>query len=305
MPVIRVTKTTNYTVISNYPLRDSRLSLKACALLCKMLCNADTWDYSITGMATQCKDGKSAVSNAMKELEQYGYLVRRQHRNERGQIVDTEYIIYESPELNEEYMQRQTEIAAAEPDTSDESAEPGFFSAPEEPPAENPFPDNAEPENDAQINTISTNTEKINTDEIISYPSFTQQNTEEPAPMDVMGYEEARERITENIEYEIMCERYPKERLDEIVDIASEALCTRRATFELGKDVYPYSLVKDRLLRLNASHLEYVFTCLDKNTTEIHNIKPYLLKTLVNAPATMESYYTTKVNHDLYGGSGF
>ena len=122
--------------------------------------------------------------------------------------------------------------------------------------------------------------------------------------MDVMGYEEARERITENIEYEIMCERYPKERLDEIVDIASEALCTRRATFDLGKDVYPYSLVKDRLLRLNASHLEYIFTCLDNNTTEIRNIKPYLLKTLINAPATMESYYTTKVNHDLYGSSG-
>ena len=304
MPVIRVTKTTNYTVISNYPLRDSRLSLKACALLCKMLCNADTWDYSITGMATQCKDGKSAVSNAMKELEQYGYLVRRQHRNERGQIVDTEYIIYESPELNEEYMQRQAELAEAEPDTSDESAEPEFFSASEDPAAEKPFPDNAEPENDAQINTISTNTEKINTDAIKSYPSFTQQNIEEPAPMDVMGYEEARERVTENIEYEIMCERYPKERLDEIVDIASEALCTRRATFTLGKDTYPYSLVKDRLLRLNASHLEYIFTCLDKNTTEIHNIKPYLLKTLVNAPATMESYYTTKVNHDLYGSSG-
>ena len=303
MPVIRVTKTTNYTVISNYPLRDSRLSLKACALLCKMLCNADTWDYSITGMATQCKDGKSAVSNAMKELEQYGYLVRRQHRNERGQIVDTEYIIYESPELNEEYMRRQAEIVAAEPEASDESAEPKFFSASEEPSAENPFPDNAEPENDAQINTISTNTEKINTDAIKSYPSFTQQNTEEPAPMDVMGYEEARERVTENIEYEIMCERYPKERLDEIVDIASEALCTRRATFDLGKDVYPYSLVKDRLLRLNASHLEYIFTCLDNNTTEIRNIKPYLLKTLVNAPATMENYYTAKVNHDLYGSS--
>lgn len=305
MPVIRVTKTTNYTVISNYPLRDSRLSLKACALLCKMLCNADTWDYSITGMATQCKDGKSAVSNAMKELEQYGYLVRKQHRNGKGQIVDTEYIIYESPKLNEEYMQRQAEMEAAELDTSDESAEPEFFSASEEPSAENPFPDNAEPENDTQINTISTNTEKINTDEIKSYPSFSRQNIEETTPMDVMGYEEARERVTENIAYEIMCERYPKERLDEIVDIASEALCTRRATFELGKDVYPYSLVEDRLLRLNASHLEYIFTCLDKNTTEIHNIKPYLLKTLVNAPATMESYYTTKVNHDLYGASNY
>ena len=122
--------------------------------------------------------------------------------------------------------------------------------------------------------------------------------------MDVMGYEEARERITENIEYEIMCERYPKERLDEIVDIASEALCTRRATFTLGKDTYPYALVKDRLLRLNASHIGYIIGCIDGNTTEIHHIKPYLLKTLINAPATMESYYTAKVNHDLHGSSG-
>ena len=122
--------------------------------------------------------------------------------------------------------------------------------------------------------------------------------------MDVMGYEEAREIVQENIEYDILCERYPAERLDEIVDIASEALCTRRATFTLGKDTYPYSLVKDRLLRLNASHIGYIIGCIDGNTTEIHQIKPYLLKTLINAPATMESYYTTKVNHDLHGSSG-
>ena len=83
MPVIRIEKAANYTVISNYPLRDSRLSLKACALLCKMLCNTDTWDYSITGMAAMCKDGKSAVSSAMKELEQYGYRERCIRRDRR------------------------------------------------------------------------------------------------------------------------------------------------------------------------------------------------------------------------------
>ena len=121
----------------------------------------------------------------------------------------------------------------------------------------------------------------------------------EPQPMDVMGYEEARETVRENIEYDIMCERYPKERMDEIVDIASEALCSNRSSFTLGKDTYPYALVKDRLLRLNASHIEYIIDCINANTTKIHNIKPYLLKTLVNAPATMESYYTTKVSHDL------
>ena len=71
----------------------------------------------------------------------------------------------------------------------------------------------------------------------------------------------------ENIEYDVMCERYPKERLEEIVDIASEALCTRRANFTLGKDTYPYSFVKDRLLRLDASHVGYIIDCIDKNTT--------------------------------------
>ena len=120
--------------------------------------------------------------------------------------------------------------------------------------------------------------------------------------MDVMRYDEARERVKENIEYEILSERYPVERLDEIVDIASEALCSRRNSFSLGKDTYPYALVKDRLLRLDSSYIEYIIDCIDGNTTDIRNIKPYLLKTLINAPATMDSYYRTKVNHDLYGG---
>ena len=119
--------------------------------------------------------------------------------------------------------------------------------------------------------------------------------------MDVIGYEETRENVKEHIEYEIMCERYPKERMDEIVDIASEAICSNRSSFILGKDTYPYALVKDRLLRLDSSHIEYIISCINANTTEIHNIKPYQLKTLINAPATMESYYQTKVNHDLYG----
>ena len=292
MPVIRIEKTANYTVISNYPLRDSRLSLKACALLCKMLCNTDTWDYSITGMAAMCKDGKSAVSSAMKELEQYGYLVRKQHRNEKGQIVDTEYIIYESPELNVEYMQKQAEI----------SAEPEFFSASEEPPAENPFPEDAEPENDAQINTIPTSTETINTDAISSYPSFSIQNTEDaPPPKDVMGYDEACETIRENIEYDILCERFPKERLDEIVDIAVEIVSIPRAFIRVGDDSYPYALAKDRVLRLEAEHIIYILESLDSITHKIHYIKPYLTQTILHAVVSKETHDKNVVNCILNG----
>ena len=294
MPVIRIEKTANYTVISNYPLRDSRLSLKACALLCKMLCNTDTWDYSITGMAAMCKDGKSAVSSAMKELEQYGYLVRKQHRNEKGQIVDTEYIIYESPELNAEYMQKQAEPA--------DSAEPEFFSASEEPPAENPFPEDAEPENDAQINTIPTCTETINTDTISSYPSFSLQNTEDaPPPKDVMGYDEACERIRENIEYDILCERFPKERLDEIVDIAVEIVSIPRAFIRVGDDSYPYALAKDRVLRLEAEHIIYILESIDSITHQIHYVKPYLTKTILEAVVSKETHDKNVVNCILNG----
>ncbi len=294
MPVIRIEKTANYTVISNYPLRDSRLSLKACALLCKMLCNTDTWDYSITGMAAMCKDGKSAVSSAMKELEQYGYLVRKQHRNEKGQIVDTEYIIYESPELNAEYMQAQTESA--------DSAKPEFFSASEEPPTENPFPEDAEPENDAQINTIPTSTETINTDAISSYPSFSLQNTEDvPPPKDVMGYDEACETIRENIEYDILCERFPKERLDEIVDIAVEIVSIPRAFIRVGDDSYPYALAKDRVLRLEAEHIIYILESLDSITHKIHYVKPYLTKTILEAVVSKETHDKNVVNCILNG----
>lgn len=142
---------------------------------------------------------------------------------------------------------------------------------------------------------------KSRTKESITHVSNPYQSIQQEQQVDVMGYEETRENVKEHIEYEIMCERYPKERMDEIVDIASEAIFSNRSSFTLGKDTYPYALVKDKLLRLDNSHIEYIISCINANTTEIHNIKPYLLKTLINAPATMESYYQTKVNHDLYG----
>ena len=71
----------------------------------------------------------------------------------------------------------------------------------------------------------------------------------------------------------------------------------------IAGDEYPARAVKDKLLRLNSLHIEYVLNCLDRNTTQVHNIKKYLLATLFNAPSTIDSYYAALVNHDLYGGA--
>lgn len=96
MPVFRVEKTDNYTVMSNYHLRDMNLSLKAKGLLSWMLSNTDTWDYSVAGIVQNVKESRDAVNSALCELEDCGYLTRRQIRS-GGKFGDMEYLITEKP----------------------------------------------------------------------------------------------------------------------------------------------------------------------------------------------------------------
>lgn len=290
MPVFRVDKSRDYTVLSNHIFKDRTLSAKAKGLLAEMLSLPENWDYTLKGLTFLFSDGLDSVRQGIKELEEHGYVVRERKRDVKGRLGEMEYVIYETPH---------------NVDSSDDSENVPVCASPTE---ESPVLDYPMQEEPVQENPTQLNKNISNKNLSITHESNPNQSIQEYAdtytvaelqPMDVMEYEEAREIVKENIEYDILCERYPHDRLDEIVDIASEALCTLRPTFTLGKDTYPYSMVKDRLLRLNASHIEYIIDCINANTTKIHNIKPYLLKTLVNAPATMESYYTTKVSHDL------
>ena len=97
MAVFRVERTRDYTVMCNHHLKDSGLSLKAKGLLSMMLSLPDEWNYSTRGLAAICKEGVDAIGKALKELEQAGYIVRRQLRGADGRICDTEYTIYEQP----------------------------------------------------------------------------------------------------------------------------------------------------------------------------------------------------------------
>ena len=123
------------------------------------------------------------------------------------------------------------------------------------------------------------------------------------AGYDGMGYEEAREIVRENIEYDTLVQdpRQDREQLDEVVALIAETLCSRRQTIVVAGDEYPAEMVKEKLLRINSMHIGYVFDCLKQNTTYVRNIKKYLLASLFNAPSTMGSYYSALVNHDMYG----
>ena len=290
MAVFRVEKNRNYTVMSNYHLRDTSLSLKAIGLLSKMLSLTNEWDYTTRGLASICKEGVDAIGAALKELEISGYLVRRQLRDEKGRITDTEYTIFESP---------HTPL----PDTTSPDTEKPYMDKPDT--------DAPCTEKPAQLNIDITSKEKPNIDLSITDTSNPYQSNP-PSPYGVpfaatgcdgIGYEEAKETVRENIEYDCLISdpRQNRERLDEVVDLIAETLCSRKQYIVVAGDEYPAELVKEKLLKITASHIEYVFDCLDQNTTYVRNIKKYLLASLFNAPSTMDSYYSALVNHDMYG----
>lgn len=105
--------------------------------------------------------------------------------------------------------------------------------------------------------------------------------------------------VQNHIDYENMCQQYNQERLDEIVSLIVEVLCSKAQFFTVAGSEQPAELVREQLLKFNSLHLQYVFECLDRNASNIRNIKAYLLTTLFNAVSTHTNYYDARVRHDF------
>ena len=276
--------------MANHHLRNTLLSLKGKGLLSLMLSLPENWDYTTKGLSCICKDGIDSINATVKELEEQGYVVRKRIRNEKGQLTSIEYTILEQPKHL---------------DTSE------FQPKRENPILENPIldkPKQGEPilGNPHQLSTNILNTDLLNIEVSNPYPSNPHQTSREPQkPIRYDGIgcdsvEEIRKMVLKNLEYEYIKNQHNRERLDEIIDLMVETLCSTKATINVAGDDYPAQLVKEKLLRINCMHIDYVFECLDKTTTYIRNIKRYLLATLFNAPSTIDSYYSALVNHDLH-----
>ena len=110
-----------------------------------------------------------------------------------------------------------------------------------------------------------------------------------------------RELIQENIGYDnLVRERsYDVGQLDEMVELMVEAICSPKETIRVAGTDFPQAAVKSRLLKLDEEHIRFVFDCLQENTTQVKNIKQYLLTVLFNAPATIANHYAARVSHDL------
>ena len=290
MAVFRIERTRDYTVMSNHHLRNGKLSLKAKGLLSMMLSLPEDWNYTTRGLAAICKEGVDAIGGALRELETAGYIVRHQLRDRQGRISDTEYVIYEQPQpKNPDTPQPDT----ASPDTG------------------KPDMDKPDTEKPAELNIEKSNTQKSithgsSTDSIPFRETAAARPPERKGrdAMSVTEIENYRELILENIEYDCLKRRYPLylDDLNEIVELLVETVCAKRKTTRISGADFPHEIVRSRFLKLDSSHIEFVMDCLQKNTTQVRNIKQYLLAVLFNAPTTMNNHYTSLVNHDMHAG---
>ena len=256
MAVFRVEKNRGYTVMSNHHLRNKDLSLKAKGLLSQMLSLPESWDFTLKGLSLINREQIDAIRAAVRELEQAGYIVRSRERDSQGRLRGADYIIYEQPQP-----------------------------VPDSPTLENPTLDNPTQEKPTQEKPTQLNkdrsskeksiTDGSNTDSILILSPPSPLGEEAAAPPERKGtgaksqsaVEIYREIIKDNIEYEHLCQ-YAKgidrDMLDEIVDLLVETVCSARKTIRIAGDDYPAELVKSKLMKLNSSHIEFVFDCISK-----------------------------------------
>ena len=302
MAVFRVEKNKGYTVMSNHHLRNKELSLKAKGLLSQMLSLPEDWDYTLAGLSLINRESIDAIRTAVWELEKAGYITRRQGRDEKGKMTAIEYTIYEQPQPP------ALDCPVLENPTADK------------PILENPTPDNPTSENPTQLNKelLKTNLptkEKLNTDisstHSIPFHSLNPSPLEDAAQLPERKRKEAtdaysvyEEIIKDNIEYDYLIQdRYlDRDRIEEILALILETVCTKRRTIRIAGDDHPAELVKAKFMKLNSEHIRFVLDCMQENTTKIRNIKQYMKAALFNAPSTIGSYYTSLVSHDMYGG---
>ena len=253
----------------------------------------ETWDYTLAGLSHINREKIDAIREAVRELEKAGYIVRSRERDEKGRLRGADYIIYEQPPISDL------------------------------PTLENPTLEKPTLENPTQLNKDIQRTdlpkkEKSNTDlsSIHSIPILSPNPSpcgEAAAPPERKETEAAaqsaveiyREIIKDNIDYDILKQdmKFDGDRLDEIVDLMLETVCTARKRVRIAGDDYPAELVKSKFMKLDGEHIRFVLDCMRENTTKIRNIKQYLKAALFNAPSTIGNYYTSLVAHDMASGA--
>ena len=297
--VCRVNKNANYTVMSNYHLRSTNLSLKAIGLLSKVLSLPENWDYSISGLTAICKEKETAIKAALDELKHWGYLVvtKLMPNETNSGRIEYVYDFYE-------YSEKDTPDADQnDDDTYDEDGDVSTISVKKAPQgAEKQGIENLPleilpieiqaVENQGQINTKK----KIKKNQILSdqvsinqSPSDSEkavENVENQTDGLIDGYISEKEVYTDvvktNIEFPYFAEWLgDEEEAEEIVQMIVRRICSRKKTERICGQDFPREVVKSAMLKVDINVLENAIEQM-KRTDNVRNYESYLISTLFN-----------------------
>ena len=334
--VFRVEKNKNYTTISNHHLQDRNLSLKAKGLLTLILSLPPDWDMTLKGLVSLSGDGVDSVRSGIQELEKAGYLRRSRSRNNLGQLLCTEYTIYEhavtenvasETEIDDNLNIIYSEESHVGKSNVDKNSHIGKSDVDKNSHIGKSDVDKNTPEKieNSQIgfsnigkpyigksNTIKYLNNK-DTYNINNYPyqsTYSSKLYREPKENSIDEMEEAQtlyeerkayeEIIKQNIAYDILSEQTETKRdfLDLCVQVMVDAVTSNKPYIKIkGQDI-PKEAVKSVLLKLDDENISYVDMCLSESKTAIKNMQSYILTALYCSKHGGDTYINQLVKHD-------
>ena len=327
MPTIRMNREQmqgGYTVLPNQILRTREMSYKARYLLAQMLSMSEAWQYTVAGMAKVCGMGRDAVRTAMVELETLGYLVRSQSRA-NGRFSHNVYIIREVPveveaapaeakphtasSLAENCAAGSADIPMAPcgQDSASMSTTPTAPSTVQEsvsaPLADSPLPVSTLPENlPLRKNKGKKYQEKKYQDSLPSpiYPIYPSSREKF---VGILEWNFCLSKYKRQVEYDTLLFDHPewKERLDELLELMTEASCCPAPTQRIGGCQVSTEVVRARYDKIDMFIMDYIFDKLSTTIQPIRNIRQYLRTVLFHAPSTCTHEYDARVRWDFYG----
>lgn len=334
--VFRVEKNKNYTTISNHHLQDRNLSLKAKGLLTLILSLPPDWDMTLKGLVSLSGDGVDSVRSGIQELEKAGYLRRSRSRNNLGQLLCTEYTIYEhavtenvasETEIDDNLNIIYSEESHIGKSNVDKNSHIGKSDVDENSQIGKSDVDKNTTENldDSQIgfsNVGKSNIGKSNTIKYLNnkdtyninnYPyqsTYSSKLCKEPKENSIDEIEEAQslyeerkayeEIIKQNIAYDLLTEqkKISRDFLDLCIQVMVDAVTTNKPYIKIkGQDI-PKEAVKSVLLKLDDENISYVDMCLSESKTAIKNMQSYILTALYCSKHGGDTYFNQLVKHD-------
>ena len=158
--------------------------------------------------------------------------------------------------------------------------------------------------NNTNINNNNYNNTDFN-NTILSYPISDEELSDDGSdePLDAIGWMRERKTyenlIKDNIDYDIMIEKFEKAWIDEIVELMVDVVCSKEPYIRINKQEYPHEVVKSRFLKIDSSHIEYIYFALRENCSNVRNIRAFLITTIYRSFETSDNWFSAKVNYDM------